>query len=176
MIDYSKKIVPVILEIKPTKMLPGEIGVFATKKLKSKTIVGEVKLYDNEDIIFISWSEHKKFDIVTQKKINEYCLGTPEGFYIPINLNHISIPWHLNHSCDYNVGFDLKGNFITVRRINKGEELYWDYGLAETNPNFKMICKCGSKKCREIITGNDWKDPNFRLKNLKFMLSNLKNI
>ncbi|MFA6251627.1 MAG: SET domain-containing protein [Candidatus Paceibacterota bacterium] len=162
------------MEIKPTKMLPGEIGVFATKNLKPKTIIGEVELFDNKNIIFVSWSNYKKIDKITQNKINKYCLGTPSGFYTPFNLNHISIPWNLNHSCNYNVGFDKKDNFITTKFIKRGEELFWDYGLGETNPNFIMNCKCNSKNCRKIITGNDWKNKIFRSKNLKFMLSSLK--
>ena len=170
----GKKIIPLIIEIRPSKMLPGEIGVFAARNLRPGTIIGEVGLFINKNIFFINKSEYKKIDAVTRKKIDDYCLGTPQGFYVLKNLNHMSVPWNLNHSCNYNVGFDGEDNFITTKYVKKGSELFWDYGLGETNPNFKMHCKCGSKNCRKIITGNDWKNSDFRLKNLKFMLSGLK--
>jgi hypothetical protein len=41
--------------------------------------------------------------------------------------------------------------------VTKGEELSYDYGLIESNPKYKMYCKCNKIHCRKIITGNDWK-------------------
>lgn len=55
----------------------------------------------------------------------------------------------VNHSCDSNT---LPKDFcdIAKRNIKKGEEITSDYSLTET-ANFKMKCKCGSRKCRKII-------------------------
>ena len=61
-----------------------------------------------------------------------------------------------------------------VEEIKIGDELTYDYALAESNPLFKMECKCGNTNCRKIITGNDWKDPNFRNRNLKHMLPSIR--
>jgi uncharacterized protein len=79
----------------------------------------------------------------------------------------------MNHSCNYNVGFDKVGNFVTARNIKQGEELLLDYGLFFSDPKFKMKCMCGSKNCRKFITGNDWKDKKFRDKNKKYFLREL---
>jgi len=75
----------------------------------------------------------------------------------------------MNHNCSGNVGYDEQGNFVTLRYVRAGEELTIDYGLQITNPRFKLRCKCGSKECRKMITGNDWKDPVFRQKKLNIM-------
>lgn len=59
----------------------------------------------------------------------------------------------LNHSCDPNCG--IKGLFtiVTMRDIEKGEELTWDYEMTEDAEeyNWKMNCKCNSPLCRKII-------------------------
>ncbi len=106
----------------------------------------------------------------------DFCIGTPEGFIPPENLdfNRLSIEWYLNHSCEGNCGFNDNGDFVAIREIESGEELTYDYGLAESNPNFRMMCACGSKSCRKLITGNDWKDEEFQAKNQDHMLPRLR--
>jgi hypothetical protein len=79
----------------------------------------------------------------------------------------------MNHSCTYNIGFDKKGNFITAVNIKKGEELVIDYGLGVSNPNFKLACKCKSKNCRKIISGNDWLNDRFVEKKKNYFLREL---
>ena len=106
----------------------------------------------------------------------DFCIGTPEGFIPPENMDFENMPveWYMNHSCDGNIGFNDNGDFIALRDIKKGEELSYDYGLAESNPRFKMACTCGSKKCRKLVTGNDWKNLKFRKTHLNYMLPRLR--
>jgi len=94
----------------------------------------------------------------------------------PLDFNRLSIEWYFNHSCNGNLGFNRSGDFIAIRNISKDTELTYDYGLAESNPRFKMRCKCGSKKCRKIITGNDWKKETFRRSRIEYMLPALRGI
>lgn len=149
-----KKIPKVLIEIRPSKIVKNFIGLFAVRELKKGTIIGEAKYFKES---FHPWKDFKNLDKQTQKKVVDYCVGTEKGFYAPDDFNYMSIPWHMNHSCDGNVAFDKNDNFITIKNVKEGEELSWDYGLTETNPNFKMKCSCRSKKCRKVITGNDWK-------------------
>ena len=167
-----KIITPVDVEIKPSEFLKNEIGLFATRTLSRGRVIGNSKTLGKEE--FHKWSEIKKSDSITQKKIFDYCLGTEKGFYMPINLNAMTLLWHMNHNCDGNVGFDKNGDFVLIKNVKRGEELCWDYGLAESNPNFKMQCKCGSKRCRGIITGNDWKEPIYNKRNKNYMLPDLR--
>lgn len=150
----DRKIPPVLIEIRPSKIIKNSIGLFAVRNLKKGTMVGKTR-YMKE--YFHPWSFLKRLDKQTQKKVNGYCVGTEKGFYAPADFNYMTIPWHMNHSCDGNVAFDKEGNFVTIKDVRAGNELNWDYGLTETNPKFKMNCLCGSKKCRKVITGNDWK-------------------
>lgn len=152
----KKETIPkVIIEIKPSKLLPSEIGVFSVRPIKKGAIIIEAKHFSN--VKMIKWENFKKCDPITKKRILGFCAATPEGFFAPPNLNYISIAWHLNHSCNPNVGFNDNYDFIAIRNIKKNEELCWDYGFDETNPRFKMSCLCQDKNCRKTITGIDWK-------------------
>ena len=142
------------IEIKPSNMLKGEVGVFSVRNIKKDSIIVDTNQLKCRHF---SWSIFEKLDKITQNKIYGYCPGDKKGFCAPPDLNYISIAWHLNHCCDPNVGLDKEFNFVAMREIKKGEELCWDYAYDETNPDFRMPCSCGAKKCRGVVTGNDWK-------------------
>jgi SET domain-containing protein len=159
-----------MIELRPSKMIKGEIGLFAVRNLKKNNIIAQAnKLGEN----FVTWTDYYKADKKTQLKIQQFCLQTKDGFFAPDDFNYLSVPWYMNHSCSNNVGFDRKGNFITNRNIKNGEELVIDYGLAVSNPDFKLVCKCKSKNCRKIITGNDWLNDSFVEKNKNYFLREL---
>ncbi len=63
----------------------------------------------------------------------------------------------LNHSCDPNLWLKDEVTLIMRRDIEKDEELTADYGTWVSRPEWKMECRCGSRLCRKMITGNDWK-------------------
>ena len=59
---------------------------------------------------------------------------------------------HINHSCDPNMGLKGKIMFYALRDIAANEELLFDYSTSEEEIDWKMKCKCGSKKCRKYMT------------------------
>ena len=77
-------------------------------------------------------------------------------FYVATNPDEYKNEHHLNHSCDPNLGIKDSLEFVAMRDINGGEELTFDYAMSESS-NYKMQCSCGSKNCRRIVTGKDWK-------------------
>jgi uncharacterized protein len=86
--------------------------------------------------------------------------------------NKTSVPQdddYFNHSCDPNVGFRGQIFLEAMRDIKKGEEITFDYAMTISESVgsdivFEMECNCGSKNCRKIITENDWKNPQLRVK------------
>lgn len=147
-----------LIELKPSQIDTGGVGVFAVVGINGgEKVANGIPIEDFSDII--PWGEFSHFSNEVQKKIMSFCVGTPEGFVPPdgLDFNKLSVEWYFSHSCNGSLGFDKNGNFIAIRDIKKGEELSYDYGLIESNPKFKMTCKCKSEKCRKIITGNDWK-------------------
>ncbi len=152
-------------------MLPGQIGLFASRDLSVDTIIADAQRLGE---IFIPWIEYKLVDDAqTQYMIEKYCLRNEDGFYVPENFNYMSVPWNMNHSCDYNVGFDEYGNFVTARNVKAGEELFWDYGRGISYSDFNLACRCGSKNCRKIITGSDWKNLDYMRRNKKYFMREL---
>lgn len=162
-----------LIKIKPSKRFGG-IGVFSVRKLKIGTIISKLDLLGED--LFYSWEDFKKIDKESQKVVTDFCASSEQGFYAPKDINYISIPWHMNHCCDGNVGFDKNGNFITIEDVEINSELCYDYGLVFTNPNYKLKCICKSVNCRGIITGNDWKDEKYRKQKIKYMFPEIKRL
>lgn len=161
-----------VIELRPSIIVPGEVGVFAVVNLETGTVVGRSALLGEGP--FVKWQAYRDFNEATRQKIDAFCLGTEEGFTLPCDFNYMSVPWYINHSCDPNIGFDEEDNFITIRDVMAGEELAYDYGTAEANPRFRLKCSCGSPNCRREVTGNDWNGPEFRKEKERYMMSFLK--
>jgi len=174
MIEFPPR---VLIEIRSSEIDQGGVGVFAVADIgEGEKVADGIREEEYEDLV--PWKEFEGYDTDVRRKIRDFCIGTQEGFIPPegLDFNKLSIEWYLNHSCEGNCGFNDKGDFIAIREIKRGEELTYDYGLAESNPNFAMTCTCGSKKCRRIITGNDWKDEGFRHRNREHMLPHLRQL
>ena len=165
----------VLLEIR-SSFING-VGVFAIQDIEKESFIAE-GIHEDDYLALVTWREYYDLDSLIQKKIMDFCVGTPNGFIPPEDndFNKLSIEWYFNHSCNGNIGFNDCGDFIALRRILNNEELTYDYGLAESNPLFKMQCKCGSNNCRHIISGNDWNNYEFRHNNINFMLPRLRKI
>jgi len=66
----------------------------------------------------------------------------------------------VNHSCEPNLG--LRGQIVLValRDIEAGEELCFDYAMSDGCDYDAFECRCGAKRCRGQVTGNDWRNPS----------------
>jgi len=69
---------------------------------------------------------------------------------------------YINHSCDPNVGGDGEIAMVAMKDIKKDEELTYDFAMDTVWPEFTLKCSCGTKLCRNIITGNDWQLPELQ--------------
>lgn len=91
-------------------------------------------------------------------KLKEYCYQVDDNFfYGPVMNSEISINEHYNHNCEPNSGFIDSLKLVAIRDIKKGEEITIDYAMLMTTRMFDFHCNCGSKNCRKIVTGDDWK-------------------
>ena len=168
-----KTVPEVLLELRPS--LINNVGVFAVPEVKrGRKVADGIHEEDYQDLI--PWSNFENLSPALREKIMAFCVGTQTGFIPPddLDFNRLSIEWYLNHSCEGNCGFNDEGDFVALRNIKAGEELTYDYGLAESNPKFRLICTCGSAICRKTVTGNDWKDESFQAKHREHMLPRLR--
>jgi len=106
------------------------------------------------------------------KFAGEYNMDISEEWsFCPIKKEDIDLmPQHIiNHSCEPNSGFKDQCFLVSMRDINKGEEILYDYAFVmwssdENTYHFSMNCQCGTPSCRKKITENDWKIPALQKK------------
>lgn len=61
-----------------------------------------------------------------------------------------------NHSCDPNLWHVGPFAVATRRDVEAGEEATIDYGTQSGAPGFAMECRCGTRRCRGLVTSSDW--------------------
>lgn len=66
-----------------------------------------------------------------------------------------------NHSCDPNLGMRGEITFVAMRDIRAGEELTHDWAITDDD-DYSVECNCGASRCRQIITGKDWRRPELQ--------------
>jgi hypothetical protein len=75
--------------------------------------------------------------------------------------NSAGIARFLNHSCSPNTGIRGLFTLVTMRDVQEGEELCWDYDMSEDS-DWWMPCECGSEICRKEIRGFRYLPEEFR--------------
>ncbi len=130
------------------------LGVFAVKDINKGEVVavlGGIVVPSDEITAYWKNMGHVGIQI------------SDEFFIVPSNKEELELQGVFNHSCDPNIGFRNQIELVTIRDIEPGEELCFDYGFNETLME-PFSCKCGSPNCRSTITGNDWKTPELQKK------------
>ena len=129
--------------IKKSSRIIEYIGEKITKKEGDKRSADRIKNFlnkKNEGSVYI-FELNKKYDIDGSPLYNK--------------------ARYINHSCSPNCEVDIIDNkiwIISIKKINKGEELNYDYGYPFDKDDFDdHVCKCGSNKCiGYIISQDDW--------------------
>jgi hypothetical protein len=66
---------------------------------------------------------------------------------------------YVNHSCNPNAGICGQITLVAMRDIAPGEEITFDYAMADSSSFDEFDCSCGAATCRGRVSGNDWKLP-----------------
>lgn len=138
------------LKIQPSKI--NGTGTFTTIQIPANTAVIEIKgpvRLDREV------PPEDNFDMYVQVGPNAF-IGLSGG-----------ADDYINHSCDPNCKLIIVGNRAIVYSmyvIPVGGELTFDYSSnsTDTHDSWKMECKCGSYKCRKLISGFQYLDPTIQ--------------
>ena len=159
---YGKEILPTFVDGKKTYEKRGSYGkgVFANQNIKK----GEVLMVMGGYILTIE-DENELTGVIADKPIE-----ISESFSIgprkPSDL--AKMPQHyVNHSCDPNAGFKGQIFMVAMKPIKTGDEIVYDYAMVmhaskESNSFFQFTCGCKTKKCRGLITENDWKNKDLQ--------------
>ncbi len=87
----------------------------------------------------------------------------------PRHHDDLIISDYINHSCEPNCGFMGQIRLVTMRPVARFEEITFDYAMVlyeSDNPisAYQLVCQCGAKECRKLVTANDWKIPELQLR------------
>lgn len=133
------------------------------------------ELIKKDEIVYIKGGHIiTRNEIYTTSIINSY-LPISDEYYIGALTKdeEEDIKLYNNHSCDPNCGMHGEITFIAIRDIQPNEELTIDYAFID-NENYSFECHCGSRHCRHIITGYDWKIKKLQVKYYPYFAQYLK--
>jgi uncharacterized protein len=127
-------------------------GVFAKKDIKKGELLAIFGGY-----IF-------RIDETVDELVGDYSLQIDEKFVIGSNFKEdidIDLTNFFNHNCNPNSGFKGQIFLVSMKKINSNSEITFDYSMvlhkAIGVDKYILKCSCNSKKCRKIITEDDWK-------------------
>ena len=126
----------------------GGFAVFASEALEKDEIIcvwtGRVLTYDQ--MLALSSSE------------KSHTIQIDEGLYLaPFALDEPAD--YINHSCYPNAGIRGQISLVAMRPIAVGEEITFDYAMADSTPYDEFDCACGAPTCRGRVSGDDWQRP-----------------
>ena len=87
-----------------------------------------------------------------------YAVQVEENLY-SVSLSGPQTSDYINHSCEPNLGLSDSITLVAMRLIAPGEEVCFDYAMADGTPIDEFACSCGSERCRGRVTGDDWRLP-----------------
>lgn len=138
-------------------------GIFACAPVKKDEVIcvfgGQI----------MSADDYKKLSPKRAAIVDKYGLGIENGFFLIMPFGELlEGDDFFNHSCNPNAGFSGQITLIAMKQIQKGEEITFDYAMCESDPNYRIRCRCGIGQCRKEITGNDWKKSSLQKKYMNY--------
>ncbi len=118
------------VEIRESKL--GGKGLFAKDKIGKDEVVVD---YTGGPGKFISTKEAGEL----YEKGNDYMIQVDnDRFFVATNDKELEEADFLNHSCDPNCGINVSLKIVTMRDIEPGEELTFDYAMTESS-EYSMV-------------------------------------
>lgn len=65
---------------------------------------------------------------------------------------------YVNHSCNPNAGLSGQISLVSMRDIQAGEEITYDYAMSDGSDYDVFPCSCGAQQCRGHVGGKDWRN------------------
>lgn len=113
------------------------LGVFASRNLAVGT-----KVYEYKGKPRWIWEIPRRYW--------EHCFQVEYDRYVVPRAG--STGWCINHSCNPNCWVSGERSIVTMRSVRRGEELTFDYSTNVGWDGYLMVCKCGEKNCRRVVT------------------------
>jgi hypothetical protein len=98
--------------------------------------------------------------VLPAKQRHRLCLQVERGLFI-MTTREGPADW-INHSCEPNAGLSGQIVLVAMRDIAPGEEICFDYAMADSFPYDEFDCRCASPRCRGRVTAFDWRIPELQ--------------
>ena len=95
-------------------------------------------------------------------KERTFAVQVEEDLYLVTPRAKVGSADFINHSCNPNAGLSGAISLVAMRPIFPGDEVCYDYAMADSNPDLGFGCRCGSSVCRGEVSGGDWRLPELR--------------
>jgi SET domain-containing protein len=115
--------------LKPSLIEGAGVGVFAIERIPKG-----INPFPNCDAYLtpMSNSEFDKLSDEKKKMVRDFCYHSSGHWRVPQDFNRLDISWYVNSSPNPNLVFDTtNGQYKTIRDIQVGEELTYDYVVYE---------------------------------------------
>jgi len=127
----------------------GGYGIFAREPLKA----GELVCMWGGSIVTYAELQTLSEDVVS------HSIQVEEFLYQVQPWEHFDPADYFNHCCEPNAGLSSPISLVSIRDIESGEEVCFDYAMSDSSDYDQFECQCGSASCRGLVTGKDWRDP-----------------
>ena len=127
----------------------GGFAVFALEALEKDEII----------CVWTGWVATYQQMMALSPVEKSHTVQIDEGLYLaPFSLDGEPADY-INHSCNPNAGIRGQISLVAMRPIAVGEEITFDYAMADSTPYDEFPCACGAPTCRGQVSGNDWQRP-----------------
>lgn len=118
--------------LKPSTIVPSiGIGVFATHRIRSG-----IKITVSPE----GSKGRRMQDKDLPEEFKKYCSAEKDDWYLcPQQFNRIEIGWYVNHSFDPNIEKRADSFWYTLKEINSGDEILFDYNTINEPEDKKEI-------------------------------------
>jgi len=120
-------------------------GIFTTAPLPAGTVVTAFSGFAMDGAAFHSLSQ--------EQQVHSLQIADDLFLASPTTAEDADL---FNHSCEPNLGISGSIMLVTLRDIEPGEELGFDYAMCDADDYDEFECLCGARLCRGKVTGNDW--------------------
>jgi hypothetical protein len=135
------------LEVRPAPQKGGN-AVYATQPLEKDELIAMWggRIASLEEILALPRDQQG------------HTIQVGEGLYLaPIEMEEPAD--YVNHSCNPNAGLWGQIGLVAMRPIAPGEEITFDYAMADSSSYDEFDCACGAPGCRGRVSGADWQRP-----------------
>lgn len=147
------------MKVKPTSWIDSRLEI-RNSPIQGKGMFTRLSIKKGEILVILGGmlitEEECKAGKVNQEQLDMNAVAIDESLYL-LEVPEEQSP--INHSCEPNVWMEDEITISARRDIKAEEELTADYGMWDFDESCVIIpnCDCGSKLCRKVITGRDWR-------------------